>query len=130
MDEVPVMLTMPSGKPEGTTIWASEKVIGLIHGNDGGLDATQWGRFKSKLQSFCDANFKLFMPEIIKRECGKTFGVHVGHFRIAGFFDNGYADFIALDWFVKKAQRNDKRMNALYQKVDSIREAGSWIKIE
>lgn len=129
MDAIPVLLAMPSSKPEGTTIWASEKVIGLIHGNAGGLDAVLWGKFKAKLQSFCDANLKLFMPDAVKREYGKTFGVHVGQFRIVGFFGDGYKTFLAMDWFVKKTQRNDSRMNAIYRKVDSIREAGAWIKI-
>ena len=41
MDAIPVLIAMPSNKPDGTTIWASEKVIGLIHGNDGGLDPVQ-----------------------------------------------------------------------------------------
>ncbi len=129
MEAIPVLLAMPSNKAEGTTIWASEKVIGLIHGNDAGLDPVQWERLKGKLQSFCDANLKVFMPEAVKRECGKSFGVHVGQFRIAGFFDEGYRTFIAIDWFIKKTQRNDRRMNAIYKKVDSIREAGSWIRI-
>ena len=42
------------------------------------------------------------MPEAVKRECGKTFGVHLNQMRLVGFFDDGYANFIAVDWFVKK----------------------------
>ncbi len=129
MDKIPVLLAMPSNKPEGTAIWASEKALGLIHGNDGDLDPAQWGRLKNKLQFFCDAGLKVFMPDAVKRECGKTFGIHIGQFRIVGFFDDGYKVFIALDWFVKKTQRNNLRMSAVYEKVDSIREANSWTKI-
>ena len=130
MNAIPVMLAMSSGKQEGTNIWASEKVIGLIHGNDGDLDVIQWGRFKCKLQSFCDANLNTFMPDVVKREYGKTFGIHIGQFRIVGFFAEGYRSFIAIDWFVKKVQRNDRRMNAIYEKTDSIRESKAWTKIE
>lgn len=70
------------------------------------------------------------MPETVKREYNKTFGIHAGHFRIVGFFDHGYQDFIAIDWFVKKTQQNDKRMNAMYGKADRIREGGQWQKME
>ena len=82
------------------------------------------------MQSFCDANLKVFMPDTVKREYKKTFGIHIGSFRIAGFFDDGYGVFIAIDWFVKKKRRNDGRMNTIYEKVDSIRETSSWIKIK
>ena len=70
------------------------------------------------------------MPDTVKREYKKTFGIHIGSFRIAGFFDDGYGVFIAIDWFVKKKRRNDGRMNTIYEKVDSIRETSSWIKIK
>ncbi len=70
------------------------------------------------------------MPETVKREYNKTFGIHVGQFRVVGFFDHGYQDFIAVDWFVKKTQQNDKRMNAIYEKVDRIRENEQWQKAE
>ena len=129
MNAIPVLLAMSPCNREGTAIWASEKVIGLIHGNAGTLDVVQWGRFKSKLQSFCDANLKVFMPIAVKREYGKTFAIHIGHFRIVGFFADGYQTFIALDWFVKKTQQNDRRMNAIYEKTDSFRENNAWIKI-
>ena len=54
--------------------------------------------------------------------------LHIDQYRVVGFFDHGYSDFIALDWFIKKRQRNDSRMNAIYSKVDAIREAMSWIR--
>lgn len=112
---------------EGTTIWASEKVMQLVLGSSKG-DTLQRDKIIRKLQHFCGAGFKLFMPETVKRECGKTFCIHINQFRIVGFLDTGYSHFIALDWFVKKTQQNDKRMNAIYQKVDIIRESRQWQK--
>ncbi len=35
-----------------------------------------------------------------------------------------------MPYLVKKTQRNDSRMTAIYQRVDAIREAGTWSKSE
>jgi hypothetical protein len=129
MDAVSVALLIAPGKPGGTMLWASEKVLSLVSGDTGGLDKTQRGLLRKRLQRYCDDGMRVFMPETVKREHGKTFGIHVGHFRIVGFFDRGYQDFIAIDWFVKKTQQNDKRMNAIYEKTDRIRESGQWHRI-
>ena len=128
MSSMPVVIAMHSQKPDGTTLWASEKVMELILGIDGVIDRTQQNRAIRKLHHFCDGNFRTFMPEIVKREFNKTFGIHLNQIRLIGFFDNGYDNFIAIDWFVKKTQQNDKRMNAIYEKVDMVRETGQWQK--
>ncbi len=72
--------------------------------------------------------FRLFMPDAIRRECGKTYGIHLGQFRLAGVFDQSCHDFIAIGCFTKKKQKNDQRMNHLYEKVDAIRETGQWTR--
>lgn len=125
MGKIIVMPMLFPNSPEGTTLWASEDVFAWLHRM---RNADERRRYEGKLQFFCDSNFRLFMPDIIKREHGKTYGIHVGQFRIAGFFDQSYRDFIAIESFVKKKQRNDRLMNAIYEKVDSIREGGLWIR--
>lgn len=128
MDKIPVVILLRPGTPNGTTMWANRKVMSLFLERSGDIGAPPLGRLEEKARYFCDGNFKLFMPNAVKLEFGKTYGLHIDHYRIVGFFDHGYADFIALDWFIKKTQRNDRRMNAIYQKVDAIREARSWIR--
>ncbi len=130
MPLVQVTIALRPRKPEGTTLWTSEKVMEFILGVDGVIDRSLQDRAIRKLQHFCDGNFKVFLPETVKREFGKTFAVHLGQIRLVGFFAGGYGDFIALDWFVKKIQQNDKRMKAMYEKVDGIREAGQWQKVK
>lgn len=130
MPSIQVMIALRPQKPDGTTLWASEKVMELVLGIDGVIDRSQQDRAIRKLQHFCDGNFKVFLPETIKREFGKTFGVHLNQIRLVGFFDDGYENFIAVDWFVKKTQQNDRRMNAIYERVDKIRETGQWQKVK
>lgn len=130
MHQIQVIIALRPQKPGGTILWAGEKVMELILGINGVVDRSQQNRAIRKLQHFCDGNFKVFLPETIKREFGKTFGVHLNQIRLVGFFDDGYENFIAVDWFVKKAQQNDRRMNAIYEKVDKIREAGQWRKVK
>jgi hypothetical protein len=130
MTSISAMIAMRPQKPDGTTLWASEKVMALLLGVDGVIDSSAQNRAIRKLQHFCDGNFRVFMPEAVKREHGKTFGVHLNQIRLVGFFDGGYVNFIAVDWFIKKTQQNDRRMNAIYEKVDKIREAGQWQKVK
>lgn len=120
---IPVALFLEPASPTGTALWISVKAAGVIHA------ATEESLLVRKLTSFCEGNFQNFMPSAIKRECGKTFGIHLRQYRLVGFFDQGYEVFIALDCFIKKTQRNDSRMNTIYQKVESIREAGTWEKV-
>lgn len=127
MPKVPVMIMLIPDKPIGTKLYASDRVMNWP---DSISDAVHRQKHLGKLQFFCDSNFRMFMPNIIKREFGKTYGIHLDQYRIVGFFDQSYDTFIAIDWFIKKTQRNDKRMNAIYEKVDAIREAGAWIIIE
>jgi hypothetical protein len=119
-----------AGADGSTALWASAKAMRLLAKGDGIIDPFQQDRAIRKLQHFCDGNFKLFMPAAVKREYGETFGVHLNQIRLAGFFAGGHADFIAIGWFIKTAQRNDRRMNMIYEKVDGIREAGHWRKVE
>ncbi|MDR1536158.1 MAG: hypothetical protein LBU64_13900 [Planctomycetota bacterium] len=130
MASLPVVAIIRPVRPGGTTLWASAKVMRLLAKGDGLIDQLQRDKSIRKLQHFCDGNFKLFMPAAVKREYGKTFGVHLNQIRLAGFFADGHADFIAMDWFIKKTQRNDGRMNLVYAKVDGIREAGQWRRVE
>lgn len=128
MDKIEVT---PFAIPEsltGTSVWASLRVLRLLDEDGDIRDATLRDMIVGKLLSFCEGNFRNFMPDAVKREYGKTFGVHLRQYRLVGFFDSGYSDFIALDFFQKKTQRNDRRMNAIYEKVDAIREAGTWVK--
>lgn len=128
MEKIPVTVLLCPKTADGTTLWANRRVASLFLERSGAIGVPPLGRLEEKAQYFCDANFKLLMPVAVKLEFGKTYGLHIDHYRIVGFFDEGHANFIALDWFVKKTQRNDRRMNALYEKVDAIREAKSWVK--
>jgi hypothetical protein len=128
METVPVVVLLRPKTADGTTLWANRKVMSLFLEHGGEIGVPPLGRLEEKAQYFCNGNFKLFMPAAVKLEFGKTYGVHIDQYRIAGFFDEGYQNFIALDWFIKKTQRNDRRMNAVYERVDAIREARSWIK--
>lgn len=128
MEKIPVAILLQPATPEGTTLWANRKVMLLFIEHSGNIGTTPLGRLEEKARYFCNGNFRLFMPTAIKLEYGKTYGMHIDQYRIAGFFDEGYGNFIALDWFVKKRQKNDSRMNAIYREVDAIREAGLWIK--
>ncbi len=128
MEKIKVTLFAAPAAPNGTTVWASAKVLRLLDDDGDIQDAALQAMLVGKLLSFCEGNFRNFMPDAVKRERGKTFGVHLRQYRLVGFFDRGYSDFIALDFFLKKTQRNDSRMNAIYEKVDAIREAGAWEK--
>lgn len=46
--------------------------------------------------------------------------------RIIGFFDGN--DFIAVDWYEKKKQKNDQRMNSAIAKANLIAENKTWKK--
>ncbi len=128
MEKIPVTVLLEPKTADGTIFWANHKVVSLFLERSGEIGVPPLGRLEQKAQYFCDANFKLLMPVAVKLEFGKTYGVHIDYYRIAGFFDGGHQNFIALDWFVKKTQRNDRRMNAIYEKVDAIREAKLWIR--
>ncbi len=128
MEIIPVVLLLQPMTPDGTSIWASRKVMSLFLENSGTIGIPPLGRLEEKAQYFCNGNFRLFMPTAVKLEFGKTYGLHIDQYRIAGFFDEGYRNFVALDWFIKKTQRNNRRMNSIYQKVDAIREAKLWIR--
>lgn len=128
MAKIKTWLLIEAEEPAGTNLWASEKVIDLLNGGGEVTDEERLGLFARKLQSFCDANFRQYMPDIIKREFGKVYCIHLDQFRIAGFFDQSYRDFIAVDCFAKKTQKNDRRMNAAYKRADQIREEQAWTK--
>ena len=128
MEKLPVIALIEPETEDGTALWANRKVISMFLEDSGGVDVPPPGRLEVKVRQFCNHNFRIYLPNTIKLEYGKTYGVHVDQYRIVGFFDEGYGSFIALDWFVKKTQKNDRRMNAIYQKVDEIREAKAWIK--
>lgn len=128
MVKISVTILLKPKTADGTTLWANRNVALLFLERSGEIGVPPLGRLEQKAQYFCDANFKLLMPVAVKLEFGKTYGLRIDQYRIAGFFDDGYQNFIALDWFEKKKQRNDSRMNAIYEKVDAIREAKSWIK--
>ncbi len=130
MQNVIVSLLIRPRTPTGTILWATDKVAGLLLENSIITDVIKRQLAYRKARSMCDAGFRLHMPDAVKRECGKTYRVRIDQYRIAGFFDQDYHNFIALDCFAKKTQRNDSRMNAIYQKVDAIREAGTWTKSE
>jgi hypothetical protein len=127
MNKIPVTIMLIPETTVGTVFYASEKIMDLP---DDISDVAMRQKLLGKLQFFCDSNFRMFMPDTIKREYGKTYGIHLDRFRIVGFFDESYEIFIALDWFVKKTQKNDRRMNAIYEKVDKIRENELWTKVE
>ncbi len=124
MKKVLVAAFISPKSPAGTTIWASARVAAAFK------DSPDESVITRKLASFCEGGLQNFMPDAVKRECGKTFGVHLRQYRLVGFFGKGYAEFIALDCFVKKTQRNDSRMSAIYAHVESIREAGTWEKMK
>ena len=128
MPDFKVSLFIEAATPTGTALWATEKVIDLVVGYGEVTDSTRCALYFRKLKAFCDANFRQYMPEIIKREFGKVYCIHIEHFRFVGFFDQSYRDFICLDYFVKKTQKNDKRMNAIYRRIDQIRENESLTK--
>lgn len=129
MAGVEVILLYAPDKPVGTSLWVSEGVFDLLVG--GGLrDAVQREKMLRRLRFLCDANLRVHMPDKIKKEYGKTYCIHLDQYRFAGFFDRSYHDFICLEFFVKKTQRNDSRMNAVYRRVDRIRESGTWSKAE
>ncbi|MDR1613510.1 MAG: hypothetical protein LBT97_12125 [Planctomycetota bacterium] len=130
MDKIGVVPFAIPESPHGTIVWAAGKVLRLLDEDGDIRDAVLRDMLVSKLLSFCEGNFKNFMPDAVKREYGKTFGVHLRQYRLVGFFDRGYADFIALDFFMKKTQHNDRRMTAIYEKVDAIREAGTWTRMK
>jgi delta 1-pyrroline-5-carboxylate dehydrogenase len=123
MEKVRVALFLSPKSPTGTAVWASAKVAEAFTG------ASDKAVIIRKLASFSEGGLQTFMPDAVKRECGKTFGIHLRQYRLAGFFSRGYAEFIALDCFVKKTQRNDSRMTAIYEKIEAIREAETWEKI-
>ncbi len=128
MENIEVVPFVIPESPAGTSVWASARVLRLLDEDGEIRDEVARHMLVGKLLSFCEGNFRNFMPDAVKRECGKTFGVHLRQYRLVGFFDKGYSDFIALDFFQKKTQRNDRRMNAVYEKVDAIREAGTWVR--
>jgi hypothetical protein len=128
MEKIPVIALIEPDTGSGTTLWANRKVISMFLEDSGGIDVPPPGRLEVKIRQFCNHGFQIYLPNTIKLEYGKTYGVHVGQYRVVGFFDRGYDNFVALDWFVKKTQRNDRRMNAIYRKVDEIRETQAWIR--
>ena len=128
MANTPVLLYLEPDTQIGTNLWAAEKIIRLLSGVGEITDERLLALYGNKLQMFCDANFRAYIPKMIKMEFGKTYGIHLDHFRVVGFFDQSYRDFIALDYFTKKTQRNDSRMNATYRRVDGIREAKEWTR--
>lgn len=127
MTGIPVIIFMVLEDENGTVIWATEKVIDLLTSGKVIRDATQRKLVFRWVKGMSDAGFNAYIPNIVKRKQGKTFGVHVGQYRIVGFFDSHA--FIMIDWFQKQKQRNDKLMTAIYEKVDAIRETGAWTKI-
>ena len=97
MADMKVSLFIKTETPEGTNLWASEKVIDFIVGEREVTDSERLSLYFRKLRSFCDANFRQYMPDIIKREFGKVYCIHIDHFRFIGFFDQSYRDFICLE---------------------------------
>lgn len=130
MKKVVVALMLEPDTQSGTMLWVNDKVADMFLKLSGEVGAPPLGRLEEKMRYFCNANLRLFMPNAVKLEYGKTYGIHIDQYRIVGFFDKRYESFVALDWFVKKTQRNDRRMNVIYRKVDEIRETGAWIKDE
>lgn len=126
MENTAVVLLFSPETPDGTAVWANEKTVDMFLELSGEPGVPPLGRLEEKMRYYCNANFRLFMPNAVKLEYGKTYGIHIDQYRIAGFFHEGYGTFVALDWFVKKRRRNDRRMNEIYRRVDEIREAGTW----
>lgn len=102
MEKTPVVVLIKPDTEDGTTLWASRRVITLFLEDSDGVGVPPPGRLEVKVRQFCNHNFRLYLPNIIKLEYGKTYAVHVGHYRIVGFFDEGYESFCGIDWFVKK----------------------------
>lgn len=125
MPDCEVLLLYASDKPVGTSLWVSESVFDLLVG--GGLrDAAQQEKMLRRIRFLCDSNLRLHMPDTVKKEYGKTYCIHLDQYRLVGFFDQSYRDFLCVEFFVKKTQKNDRRMNSVYRRVDRIREAGTW----
>ena len=125
-----VSLLIRPRTPTGTSLWATEKVFELLLDDSIISDVAKRKLAYRKARGLCDAGFRLHTPEGVKREYGKTYRIRIDQYRIVGFFDRYYRNFIAVDFFIKKIQKNDSRMAAIYQKVDAIREAGTWIRSE
>lgn len=98
MPNAKVSLFIEAATPTGTNLWATEKVIDFVIGYGEVTDGERLALYFRKLRSFCDANFRQYMPEIIKREYGKVYCIHIEHFRFIGFFGQSYRDFICLDY--------------------------------
>ncbi len=130
MPNMEVSLLIRPRTPAGTNLWATDKVAGLLLDDAIITDVIKRKLAYRKARGMCDAGFRLHMPDAVKRECGKTYRIRIDQYRIVGFFDQDYHNFVAFDFFVKKTRRNDSRMNAMYRKVDAIREAGTWIQSE
>ncbi len=122
-----VLLLYAPDKPVGTSLWVSGEVFDLLV-NGGLRDAVLQEKMLRRIRFLCDANLRVHMPDKVKKEYGKTYCIHLDHYRFVGFFDKSYRDFICLDFFIKKTQKNDSRMNAVYRRVDKIRETGTWSK--
>lgn len=129
MNKTEVVIFHAAETPIGTSLWISEKVFEFFTGDEIS-DVVKLEKMIRRIRFLCDANLRVHMPDTVKREYGKTYCIHLDQYRIVGFFDQSYRDFIAVDYFVKKTQKNDKRMNAIYKRVDQIREAGTWIKVD
>ncbi len=128
MAGIEIMLYLEAVTPTGMNLWATEKIVRLLSCVGEITDAKQLALYGRKLQLLCDSNFRAYMPKIVKLEYGKVYDIHLQQYRLVGFFGRSYRDFIALEYFVKKTQRNDSRMNAIYRRVDDIREAGTWTR--
>ncbi len=130
MPDVTVTLFIKAETPAGTNLWATEEIIDLVTGFGEVTDTERASLYFRKLVELCNANFRQYMPDIIKREYGKIYCIHLDYFRIIGFFDQSYQDFIAVEYFQKKKQKNDRRMNSIYKRVEQTRESASWTKNE
>ncbi len=130
MSDILVSLYLIPSESVGTSLWASLKVVKLFDDSREISDAKQRNILLRRLRVLCNGNLRVHMPDTVKREVGKVYCIHLEQYRIIGFFDASYRDFIAIDYFVKKKQRNDKRMTAIYEKVEQIREAGQWEKLK
>lgn len=130
MPNVLVSLYFSPSETVGTAFWASLKVVKLFDDSREISDAKRRSMLLRRLRILCNGNLRVHMPDTVKREVGKAYCIHLEQYRIVGFFDASYRDFIAIDYFVKKKQRNDKRMIAIYEKAEQVREAGTWQKVK
>jgi hypothetical protein len=130
MPNILVSLYFFPDEPIGTALWASLKVVKLFDDAKEISDSRQRNMLLHRLRILCNGNLRVHMPDTVKREAGKVYCIHLEQYRIVGFFDASYRDFIAVDYFVKKKQRNDKRMTTIYEKAEQIREAGTWQKLK